>query len=88
MEIDFSSLEAKLALSEWPAVYLFKFIVPNESENVALVTALFDESSDIVMHPSKNGKYMSVSAKEMMLDVDSIINKYKKASTIKGIISL
>lgn len=88
MDINLYSLKEKLELLEWPNVYFFKFIVPNESENVALVTALFDESSEIVMHPSKTGKYISISAKEMMLDVDSIILKYKKASLIKGIISL
>ncbi len=88
MDINLDSLKEKLELSEWPNVYLFKFIVPNESESVALVTALFDENSEMVIHPSKTGKYISVSAKEMMLDVDSIILIYKKASLIKGIISL
>jgi uncharacterized protein len=88
MELDFSNLKAKLELFEWPAVYYFKFIVPNDSEKLAQANALFDESSEVVMHPSKNGKYMSISAKEMMLDVDSIILKYEKASLIKGIISL
>jgi uncharacterized protein len=81
-------LRTQLELQEWPSVYFFKFIVPNNNENIANTTALFDVSSDITMHPSKNGKYMSISAKEMMLDVDSIIEKYKQASKIKGIISL
>ncbi len=81
-------LRKQLELQEWPNVYFFKFIVPNDSHTVALVNALFDSSSEIAMHPSKNGKYISVSAKEMMLDVDSIIAKYEKASSIKGIISL
>lgn len=88
MEINLDSLREKLDLLEWPEVYFFKFIVPNDSERVALVTALFDVTSEIVMHPSKTGKYISISAKEMMLDVDSIIEKYKKASLIKDIISL
>lgn len=81
-------LKIQLDLQEWPNVYFFKFIVPNNSESVALTSSLFDSTSEIVMHPSKNGKYMSISAKEMMLDVDSILEKYKKASLIKGIISL
>ncbi|MFN5418153.1 MAG: DUF493 domain-containing protein [Flavobacteriia bacterium] len=88
MDINLDSLREKLDLLDWPEVYFFKFIVPNDSERVALVTALFDASSDIVMHPSKTGKYISISAKEMMLDVDSIIEKYKQASLIKDIISL
>jgi hypothetical protein len=40
------------------------------------------------MHPSSQGTYISISAKELMLDVDSIIAKYEKASLIEGIISL
>lgn len=88
MEDHFINLRIQLDLLEWPEVYLFKFIVPNEPENIALVNALFNESADIVMHPSRNGNYMSVSAKEMMLDVDSIIEKYIEATKIKGLIAL
>jgi putative lipoic acid-binding regulatory protein len=82
------SLRAQLELLEWPNVYLFKFIVPNESEQIAQVTALFNQSSEVVMHPSKTGKYMSFSVKELMLDADSIMQIYEKATQIKGIISL
>lgn len=88
MEIDFTNLKTQLELLNWPAVYYFKFIVPNDSEKLALVSSLFDETSEIVIHQSKNNKFISLSAKEMMLDVESIIEKYKKASLIKGIISL
>lgn len=84
----FDKLRAQLEQEEWPAVYLFKFIVPNDAEKLALVTALFDETGDIALHQSKNGNFVSVSAKEMMLDVDSIIEKYEKAALIKGVISL
>jgi putative lipoic acid-binding regulatory protein len=81
-------LKNQLQMLEWPNVYLFKFIVPNESELVAQTMALFDDTSEIVVHPSKNNKYASISVKELMLNVDSIIEKYNKASKIKGIISL
>ncbi len=80
-------LKIQLELQEWPNVYMFKFIVPNDSEQVAQVTSLFNESTDLVMHPSRTGKYISVSAKELMLDVDSILDKYVKAAQIKGLIS-
>jgi len=82
------NLKIQLENEEWPNIYLFKFIIPNEPEKIAHVTALFNDTSDIVMHPSKNGTYMSVSAKELMLDVDSIIEKYENASKIKGLIAL
>jgi hypothetical protein len=81
-------LKIQLELQEWPDVYMFKFIVPNESEKVAQVTALFNDGADLVLHPSRTGKYMSVSAKELMLDVNSILEKYVKAAQIEGLISL
>ena len=83
-----AKLKIQLDQQEWPNVYLFKFIVPNEDEQVAQVSALFDESVDMVLHPSRTGKDMSLSAKEMMLDVDSILHKYEAAAKIKGVIAL
>jgi uncharacterized protein len=88
MEETLEKLRIQLELQEWPGIYFFKFIVPNDTESIAKCTALFNQGSDIVMHPSKTGKFMSFSVKEMMLDVDSILEVYRNAATIKGIISL
>jgi hypothetical protein len=85
---DFDKLKEQLELQEWPNVFLFKFIVPNTPEKIALTTTLFDETADIKFQSSKNGKFVSVSAKELMLNVDSIMAVYDKASKIEGIISL
>ena len=87
-EDEYSKLREQLELQEWPNIFLFKFIVPNTSENLAMATALFNETSEISLHESKTGKFVSVGAKEMMLDVDSIINVYKEAAKIKGLIAL
>jgi len=84
----YAKLREQLTLHEWPEVYLYKFIVTNKSELVAKVTSLFDDGVDLNYQPSKNGKYISVSAKEVMLDVESIINKYKKAAEIEGLVAL
>ena len=84
----YDKLRAQLELQEWPNIFLFKFIVPNNSENLAMATALFNDTSEITLHESKTGKFVSVGAKEMMLDVESIINVYKEASKIKGLIAL
>lgn len=84
----FDNLKEQLLQEEWPNVYLFKFIVENTPEKIALTTALFDETADIAFHTSKNGKFVSVSVKEMMLDADSVIAIYDKAAAIEGIISL
>jgi hypothetical protein len=84
----FDKLRVQLEQEEWPAVYLFKFIVPNNDEKLAQVTSMFNDSNEIVLHQSKNGNFVSVSVKELMLDVDTIISKYVQAAKIPGVISL
>jgi hypothetical protein len=88
MQDKFDNLREQLAQDEWPGVYLFKFIVLNTSEGTARVAALFNESADLQFQPSKTGKYVSVSGKELMMDVESIIDRYKKAGEVPGVISL
>lgn len=82
------SLKEKLDQQEWPAVYMFKFIVPSDNHKIALVEALFGEEAIVDLRSSKNGKYTSISAKEMMLSTDHIIQKYEEASKIEGLIAL
>ncbi|MGC6433005.1 MAG: DUF493 domain-containing protein [Crocinitomicaceae bacterium] len=88
MSSPYDKLKKQLELLEWPNVYMFKFIVPNTPELIAKTTALFDPGADIQFHESKTGKFVSVSVKELMLNVDSIIEKYEKATTIKGLMAL
>lgn len=88
MEGAFDKLREQLALQEWPSVYLFKFIVENTPEKLAMATALFDGTAEITLHTSSSKKYISISAKEAMIDVESVIAKYEKAAAIQGIISL
>jgi putative lipoic acid-binding regulatory protein len=85
---DFENLRTQLAILEWPSIYLFKFIVPNDNEKMAQVSALFDENATISYHTSSKGNYVSVSVKEVMLTGDSVIEIYEKAIKIEGIISL
>ncbi len=88
MSSPYDKLRVQLELLEWPNVYMFKFIVPNTPELIAKTTALFDPGADIQFHESKTAKFVSVSVKELMLNVDSIIEKYEKATTIKGLMAL
>ena len=88
MSNPYDKLKIQLELQEWPNVYLFKFIVPNVNEKIALATALFDDSAEINLRASSKGTYMSISAKEMMMDVDSIIEKYNRSSEIEGLVAL
>jgi uncharacterized protein len=88
MSDPYIKLREQLALQEWPNVYMFKFIIPNKPEAIAKTSALFDDGVDLRLQPSRTGKYVSISAKEMMLDVDSIIIKYNKSSLVEGLMAL
>lgn len=69
----------------WPALYMFKFIVPYEQEEQ--VKALFPYN-ELRSKASKNGKYISVTAQVMMNSSEAIVQIYEEAHQIEGIISL
>ncbi|MCB0481015.1 MAG: DUF493 family protein [Flavobacteriales bacterium] len=72
----------------FPKVYMFKFIIPSDNQKLAQVQALFGPEAIVNMRSSKNGKYLSISANEMMLNVDNIILRYEEAMKVEGIIAL
>ena len=85
----FKGLREKLEERPWPNLYLFKFIVPADAKSIAATEALFDSTvAQVELRRSKTGKFVSVSAKEMMMDVDSIIARYEKAVQIEGLMAL
>lgn len=73
----------------WPAIYLYKFIVPTSDTNINLVENTFNNMGAVIQtHSSKTGKYTSISINVTMLDADRVIEKYVELSIIEGIISL
>ena len=74
--------------TSWPTVYMFKFIILADNKNIALVESKFSESAIISQHESSGGKYISITVKEVMLNADAIIDKYKEMKGIEGLISL
>ena len=85
---EYESLKSQLEVLEYPHVYFFKFIVPNKNDNVAKVSALYDTTTEVKIKKSANGKFVSVSNKQVMLSAVDIIEIYKKASEIDGLIAL
>ena len=85
---EYENLKFQLDAMDFPHLYFFKFIVPNKNDNVAKVSALYESTSQIQIKSSANGKFVSVSNKQVMLSVDDIIEIYKKASEIEGLIAL
>ncbi len=84
----FDSLRTELNKTKtWPIVYMFKFIFPADSKKQALVESKFSDDSVITQNVSANGKYISITVKEVMLDADSIINKYIEVGAIEGVMA-
>jgi len=74
---------------EWPQVYMFKFIVPANNKKVARVENLFNsKEATVSLRSSRNGNFISVTAKELMLSPEGVIERYVEAEKIEGLISL
>ncbi len=72
----------------FPSVYMFKFIVASEHRNIALVESLFGSETVLHTKDSRNRRYTSVTAKQVVVSAEEIIDIYKKASLIKGVMFL
>jgi uncharacterized protein len=72
----------------FPSVYMFKFIIRSEHRDLALVQSIFGAETHISTKESDKGKYTSVTAKLVVMNVDEIMDVYRKALKIKGIIFL
>ncbi|MFN8713780.1 MAG: DUF493 family protein [Bacteroidota bacterium] len=85
---DFDALRKQLNELNWPSLYMFKFIVPSDNQRIAQVESLFGDDADVKLQPSSNGKYTSITAREVMLSADDVLLVYQQASGINGIIAL
>lgn len=70
---------------EWPALYLFKFIVPvGKEEEVKKLFPGYTPAEKL----SKQGNYVSITVEIMMTSSDDVIEIYIKAAEIEGIVAL
>ena len=86
----YARLKEELAGSaNWPAEYLFKFIVPTAGNKVLEIEDAFNNMGAVIdTRESKTGKYTSVSINVRMVSAQAVIDKYVQMSSIEGIISL
>jgi len=88
-EKDLEKFKTKLVeTTSFPTVYMYKFIVRADNRSIALVENLFDENAEVHTKQSEKGNYISITCKQVSTSVDEIINLYRKASTIEGIVFL
>lgn len=86
----YARLKEQLSESaEWPAEYLYKFIVPSDKGKVLQIENAFNNMGAVIdTKESKTGKYTSISINVRMEGAQHIIDKYIQLSAIEGIISL
>ena len=81
-------IEKLNAVHKFPAVYMFKFVMPVGEGKMEDLVQLFDETSEKSLKNSSNGKYVSITIKELMLSAEKVVERYRLANKIKGIIAL
>lgn len=69
----------------WPALYTYKFIVPTGKEDQVKELFPYHPSTE---KQSKQGNYTSVTVQVMMQSSDAVIEIYKRAAAIEGIVAL
>ena len=84
-EAFYDRLKKKLDDQEWPAVYMFKFLAP--IEKLPEIRGLFDKE-EAQTKVSSQGNYISVTFTPMMYNSEKVIETYRQASQISGIVSL
>ena len=85
-EANIQSFKEKLdSIHAWPSLYMFKFIVPVGKEEE--IEQLFPKNEVKTKHSSQ-GNYISLTAKLMINSSEEVINIYKKANEVQGVIAL
>ena len=72
----------------WPSIYMYKFIFEKNDEKLVALKMIFGESAQFMVRESANGKYVSLTIKEMMMDAETIFVRYEQVGKMEGIISL
>lgn len=88
-QLNYNSLKERLRKDfTWPSNYMFKFIVPFDANSLNEVKELFEKTTKLAHKESKSGKYISVTAQQIMASPADVIAVYRNAEKIKNIIAL
>ena len=73
----------------WPGIYLFKFILPAKSNSLITIKGIFsDLSPKFTLRKSSKNKYQSLTVNVEIDSAKSVLEIYKKTSSLKDVISL
>jgi len=70
---------------QWPDYYEFKFIIKITEKHLVVEKLI---GFQITETTSKNGNYISISARKLMISTDEVLKIYEVMSSVKGVISL
>ncbi len=85
-EINYDSLRKILDQTQtYPTEFMYKFIIP--SDQVDTFKTIF-KNEEINFKFSKKGNFMSCTFEKKVQSTDDIIQGYKDASSIKGLLAL
>ena len=76
------------AHQKWPGIYFFKFIVPNDKEKLDNIRALFQFQDQITYRTSTDIRFIALSCKQVMENPEAVLEIYRKAKEIEGVIAL
>lgn len=75
------------AFYDWPCGFLFKFIAPRE--RLGELEALFDGlDAKLSTRESKKGNYVSLTAELDVGSADEVIEIYRRAGEVEGVMAL
>jgi len=77
-----------LESSNWPSIYMFKFIIPNKDDKLNAVKNLFPENTEFSYKTSRDIRFIGITIKKEMKSPDEVLEVYERAKGIKGVISL
>ena len=80
--------EQLIESAEWPALYMFKFIIPNKDEKLETLKAIFPAETKFAFKTSKDMRFISITVKITMQDADAVIAIYEQTKHIEGLLAL
>ncbi|MCX7728350.1 MAG: DUF493 domain-containing protein [Bacteroidia bacterium] len=90
-EQEWDDFKNKIEASQnFPSVYMFKFILSGDNHKIAQIQAIFDgtEHPDISIRQSSRGRYVSITIKQMVQNVEYIMDIYKQVAKIPGVMMM
>lgn len=77
-----------LESTNWPSLYMFKFIIPNKEEKLLAVKNLFPKETEFSYKTSRDIKFIGITVKKEMNSPDDILEIYANAKNIEGLVAL